>query len=189
MNPLERIRTHHLDRYLMFYSRHFRQRRKSWGSNEDNWLRKQFITLRERNRCNVLLDRCRMCRCRYRPQCQKRGTNFLGGTLMDEVILIIVWNYLLHVIFTQNQFEQVLLNLYVRQEAHVVSYLTPLTGYVVMHALTLEIYPVYLTASDDVGCRKKFSIPRGFLCPMLFISWEQCSRRMLFSWDRIFPRM
>eukprot|EP00889_Picochlorum_renovo_P001352 jgi/Picre1/28382/NNA_003787.t1 len=27
-----------------------------------------------------------------------------------------------------NQFEQVLLNLYVRQEAHVVSYLTPLTG-------------------------------------------------------------
>jgi hypothetical protein len=38
----------------------------------------------------------------------------------------------------QNQFEQPLLNLYVRQERHVVSYLTPLTGYVFGHGHGLQ---------------------------------------------------
>ena len=60
---------------------------------------------------------------------------------MDEVTLIIMRNNLIFLI--QNQFEQVLLNLYVRQEAHVVSYLTPLTGYVAMHGLTFHMCPVY----------------------------------------------
>lgn len=62
---------------------------------------------------------------------------------MDEVTLIIMRNNLLHIFLIQNQFEQVLLNLYVRQEAHVVSYLTPLTGYVAMHGLAFHMCPVY----------------------------------------------
>lgn len=56
---------------------------------------------------------------------------------MDTVAFIYNRNCLFHIILMQNQFEQVLLNLYVRQEAHVVSYLTPLTGYVGMHGLIL----------------------------------------------------